>query len=220
MPIKHTREQRLQTLLTAFLVAAWAGVCAPPVDAAGQPPAKPDKAPAPALRPARWAPPRITLYASGVSWRQVLTLLNERARVDYAIYPDIPDYPITIRIDGMEYQEALHDFMQQMKSEGIPLTYHGGGVKVFLRRRGDDGVWFRPPANATKIADGTVPLFHTPPEEAAAFLRPMLPPDATVSVIPGRNAVRIRCPLKSYQKIAEALYLLEMASALRGIDLR
>lgn len=148
-----------------------------------------------------------------------------QSKDDYEFRPSVtnaPDYPITIRFDGAEYGEALARLLHHIHSEGIPISYlRESGAKVFFLRRDDPGkARFHPPSGATKIADGMWYLTYSDAEEAVAVLKPMLTPDAVVSALPGKNAVHIRCRLKSYQRLEETLYMMELKSALSAVYFR
>src|SRR5262249_8040301 len=110
----------------------------------------------------------VSLDLKGTPLRQALATLFESTGLQYAVTPDVPDLPITLKVHDMPFEQAIRAMLRL-----IPVSTYSLGDRATQQ-----GTIYRLQQGVTYRKEGDLYLFElrrdTPPQEPVG--QPFFPP--------------------------------------------
>jgi type II/III secretion system protein len=180
--------------------------------------------------PAGWTAPApakttVSLDLKETPLRQAINTLFESSGLQHAIYPDVPDQPITLTVHDMPFEEALRTLLRIgttstfIQGAGVvrrELSYRKEGDVYLIGLRRDDPapqpVGEPGQGSAAEVQSSKITLNYLRPGEAAEYLGKLQPLPGIVSIQPLErgNALIVRGEPSALTELNRLIELADM----------
>lgn len=146
-------------------------------------------------------------------------MLFESTGLPYTIAANVPDPPITMKVQETPFEEALRAMLRLANSSGVPVTYRTAGelYEIGLRRPDpfpQPTAGGFPPPRAGEVQVAKIPINFLRPSEAVTYLTQQPPPPGILSIQPiaRDNALIVRGSPDAIEDLRRLVELVDVRS--------